>query len=221
MIMSYEAFKTRLTIATSITTTSRIKTHHLLADSLQFDDNNNIKVVDVSLFDLPRVSIMCNNQFLSSTSTLLDRLDLNRRIIGLFVPKLLNPASGGHEVIGLKDTSNTLVGMVDLSLQPMDGSLSALQPSTLLSRKKLHKNLEPYICNLLVSPEFRNKGYGSRLLQECERRVRDRSLGSYMNLHVELVEIAALKLYLKSGFVETRRIGRGGNDILFLRKKLL
>lgn len=183
--------------------------------------DNGIKVVDVSLIDLPRVSVMCNNQFLSPNSTLFERLDLNRRIVGLFVPKLLDSKSGGHEVIGLKDISNNLVGIIDLSLQPSDGSLTALQPSTLMSRMKLYKTLEPYICNLLVSPEFRNKGFGSQLLQECERRVRERSLGPFINLHVELEETAALKLYLKNGYVETRRIGRGlGNDILFLRKKI-
>jgi len=219
LLSSDEALK-RAKLATSTSSRSNM---HLSPDTIKFNDNNNnIKVVDISLIDLPRVSIMCNNQFLSVNSTLFDRLDLNRRIMALFVPKLLNPTSGGHEVIGLKDASNTLVGMVDLSLQPSDGSLSALQPSTLESRMKLHKNLlEPYICNLLVSPEFRNKGYGSRLLQECESRVRNRSLGNFINLHVELQEVAALKLYLKSGFVETRRIGKGGNDILFLRKRLL
>jgi GNAT superfamily N-acetyltransferase len=136
------------------------------------------------------------------------------------MPKLLMTGYMGYSVIGLRDESaNKLIGFVDLSLQPNTGTLDALKPRPLHERQKIYgdKNLAPYLCNLLVSPDYRKKGLGLKLISACEDLAK--SWGhSAINLHVETKSTPALSLYIKSNFMPVKSI-QPLNGVLFMRNE--
>ena len=207
--------------------------YHQLYASESF--STNVKVVDLTLLDFPSIIVMCNRQFLNENSTWGEKIELNQRMAQIFLPKFVQKKQKGHDVIGLKRVEDDkLVGFVDVSLQASDGSLDVLFPSTLdyRIRRYSRETLQPYLCNLLVSPEFRKQGLARKLILECEKRGKemfDNNIktylspprSSYLHLHVELLEFPALNLYINSGFVERSRVKADGVTVLFMRKPLL
>ena len=158
-----------------------------------------LKIIDCTINDLPEIMRLSYDQFEDTCSTEKDRADLKAEIQGLFLPKMVFSPFMGHRIIGLqKETSKELVGFVDLSLQPQ--SLEALKPLPVVLRAIKHgKNLKPYLCNLLVSPEYRRKGLGKKLVNEC---INTSAEWGYKELflHVKESTTAPLNLYKSMGF---------------------
>ncbi len=192
---------------------------------LSYDD---VQLTYLNIFDFPQIFLMCNRQFTNNKSTVSERLDLYDRILKIFLPNLLKPTEYGHDIIGLKTNWGQIIGFADVSLQVDDGSLDALCISTLPWRIKKHsrKKLQPYLCNLLVSPEYRKRGFAKRLISACENHARqwnniESGSAQYLHLHVELTETPALCLYLSAGFTEIRRVkGNDGKTVLFMRRPI-
>lgn len=74
--------------------------------------------------------------------------------------------------------------------------------------------LEAYICNVYVEEQFRGCKLSKKLVEEAIAICRSRNFRT-INLDVAEKNIAAIKVYLQCGFVETDRYFRE-NDI-FLR----
>jgi len=125
----------------------------------------------------------------------------------------------GHAVIAVRTPppQPRLVGFVDLSLQPATGTMDALLPLPLEERRLRYpgQTLEPYLCNLLVSPAYRKQGLGLRLVAACEERARRWGCDT-VNLHVERDSVAAFSLYVKAGFQPVQSTG----NIVFMKKKM-
>ena len=173
---------------------------------------------DATLADLIPLVQLANAQFSPSCKTLQDKVQLIQEILRLFVPKLVAPRTMGHAVIAVRTRPprQQMVGFVDLSLQPATGSMDALLPLPLQQRKQLYNDqLEPYLCNLLVSPVYRKQGLGLRLVVACEDRARRWGCNT-VNLHVERDSVPAFSLYLKAGFQPVQSTG----NIIFMKKKM-
>lgn len=162
-----------------------------------------LKAIDCTLGDMPEIMRLSLAEFSDRCKTEKDRDELKAEIYSLFLPKMvLNPFMG-HKIIGLKKPgSDELAGFVDLSLQTQ--SLDALKPLPYLLRvgKYGTNGLRPYLCNLLVAPEYRRRGLGKMLVNECVQ-VSKKWGHSELFLHVQETTPAPLNLYLKLGFVRT------------------
>ena len=176
--------------------------------------------------------------------TLIGYIKLKLEIFRLFLPKIFFKDLMGHALIGLKkvegegagearkgkahgasgpDTGGQrgrkrLIGFVDLSLQRSDGSLDALKPFTMEQRRALYPvdALEPYLCNLLVEPQWRGRGYGQLLIASCEQQAVQWGRRKLF-LHVD-VTTKALQLYLKTGFKPIRNLPE--YKVMFMGKDL-
>ncbi len=166
-------------------------------------DASTLRVVDLTLWDMPEIMRLSLEEFSDRCRTEKDKAELKAEIRSLFLPKMvLNPFMG-HKIIGLKKpNSDELVGFVDLSLQTQ--SLDALKPLPYLLRvgKYGANGLRPYLCNLLVAPEYRRKGLGKKLVNECINASKEWG-HSELFLHVQESTPAPLNLYLKMGFVRS------------------
>jgi GNAT superfamily N-acetyltransferase len=174
-----------------------------------------------NLLDLGALMRLANLEFAPQCGNQKDVISLNLEMLRLFVPKLLLPMVMDHTVIGVKSMEGNrkeLVGFVDLSLQSNAGTLDALIPRTLKERQQRYgaKNLEPYLCNLLITDKYRKLGLGRKLVSSCEELAKKWG-HSTINLHVETKSLPALSLYFKCGFQPVTTV----NGILFMRKKLL
>jgi ribosomal protein S18 acetylase RimI-like enzyme len=158
-----------------------------------------LKTIDCTIGDLPEIMRLSYDQFKDSCQTDKDRAELRAEIQGLFLPKMVFNPFMGHRIIGLqKEDSRELVGFVDLSMQPQ--SLEALKPLPYLLRSvKYGNNLKPYLCNLLVAPEYRRKGLGRRLVNECITTSKEWGFNELF-LHVKESTKAPLNLYKSMGF---------------------
>lgn len=72
-----------------------------------------------------------------------------------------------HAVFVLSDDMGSIGGLIEISKQPkwLAGPAPMLPPPPKL--KKLLPDLEPYISNILVDPNFRREGFGSDLMRMC------------------------------------------------------
>lgn len=166
-------------------------------------DASTLRVVDCTLWDMSEIMRLSLEEFSDRCRTEKDKEELKAEIRSLFLPKMvLNPFMG-HKIIGLKKpNSDELVGFVDLSLQTQ--SLDALKPLPYLLRvgKYGANGLRPYLCNLLVAPEYRRRGLGKKLVNECIEASKEWG-HSELFLHVQESTPAPLNLYLKMGFVRS------------------
>jgi ribosomal protein S18 acetylase RimI-like enzyme len=169
----------------------------------------------LKLFDLPKVIQMASDEFRPNCKSPQEWMALHYNIIILFCDKFLFPDKMAHSVIGIKDLKrNALVGFVDLSLQTSDGSLDALRPLSLKDRMTQHKGkLAPYLCNLLIVPEYRRKGLATELVNACVDEAQ-RWGHSSICLHVDPTCNAALSLYIRNGFMPQRKVG----DTMFMKR---
>ena len=151
--------------------------------------NTLISIDRMNLFDIYHVVELSTDQFRNRCKDEYEVNQLKFECLMLFLPKLLFPQLMGHSLISIKapynnDTttttmSNDIIGFVDVSLQPCDGTLKSLRNLPLFVRKLLYNNnddddnsnslLQPYLCNLLVAPAFRQLGLGKLLISECEK----------------------------------------------------
>lgn len=174
----------------------------------------------LTLRDLPSLYRLTLNEFGPLESSNRNKMLLEWRVLSLFTPKLASPNIMGHKVIGLiKRTSRSLVGFIDLSLQPSCGSIAALDNSPLRVRMWIYgkDSLRPYICNLLVAVPFRRQGLGKLLINACETEALNMGYSDVF-LHVEESCISALSLYTSQQFTVEKRLS--GTGLLFMRKPL-
>jgi len=155
------------------------------------------EVIKVNLSHLPAMLDLTFTEYQHTCRTEDQVFALKCEILLLFAPKLVLPWLMGNNLIGL-ELENKLVGFVDLSLQPQ--SLKALEVWPLVARQTFfgHENLRPYLCNLLVSPLHRKKGYGKKLVRACLDTSKKWGY-SDLFLHVEPQEKAAVALYKSCG----------------------
>ena len=198
-------------------TFSDLSYNKIQTNTAKSDRFTDLLAVDLNLLDLFDILSLSLEEF-GQNCTPAQKLDLQRDILALFVPKVVIPYAMGHHLRGLKDkTTGKLLGFVDLSLQPNDGTLDALKPTTIQQRSNRYKDstLSPYLCNLLVAPEARGRGLGRLLVKECERRALELGYND-IHLHCESQSSPALRLYNKSGFNPIRKLKNG--SLLFMRK---
>lgn len=140
--------------------------------STSTDIRSEYTIRSLSVMDFPSVARLTFNEFCSICQSNKDKVELVATIFSLFVPKLINKKVWQHEVLGVYSSTGLLAAFVDISLQPCTGLLEALVPTTYEERLGTYVSkgikLEPYICNFMVSPEFRRKGLAKLLLKECE-----------------------------------------------------
>lgn len=103
-------------------------------------------VAQLNIFDIPEIISLSKQEFVCKTLT--DFLYLSFEISRLFFPKLLLPAEMGHAVLGIKkESSGELIAMVDLSLQPSNGTMDALTP------RSLDERITMYVMrNIIIRP---------------------------------------------------------------------
>ena len=175
------------------------KTSSLLMNNNNNNNNNYIITKDgkyqntlvsidrMNLFDIYHVVELSTDQFRNRCEDEYEVNQLKFECFMLFLPKILFPQLMGHSLISIKapnnnttTMSNDIIGFVDVSLQPCDGTLKSLRNLPLFVRKLLYPNnnddndnsnslLQPYLCNLLVAPAFRQLGLGKLLISECEK----------------------------------------------------
>lgn len=182
----------------------------------------NIECDMLGLEDMLQVLKFAVEEFDGNCSTINEHISLRWEILCLFLPKFLFPQRMAHSVIGLRlkedeEKSKKLIGFVDVSLQPCDGELHALDPLSLEERKLRHPTpgiLQPYVCNLLVSPVYRGRGYGRVLMQACEVEAKKWGYDNIF-LHVEKTG-SALGFYLRLDFEPVKDISR----YFFMKKSL-
>jgi ribosomal protein S18 acetylase RimI-like enzyme len=166
--------------------------------------------------DMPEIMRLSYAEFKGRCDTEQCREELRAEIRSLFLPKMILNPFMGHSIIGLKKPgSKELLGFVDLSLQTQ--SLDALKPLPYILRVGKYGSvaLRPYLCNLLVAPEYRRQGLGKRLVDKCIDTAMEWG-HSELFLHVQETTPAPLNLYLKMGF--ERSLPAEGSYATLLRK---
>ena len=205
-----------------------------------------VLIEDVGVWDIADLVRLSTEQFKAQNiddddngqDTLIGYIKLKLEIFRLFLPKIFFKDLMGHALIGLKKvdwgdgggasgpitsgegsiTRKRLIGFVDVSLQRSDGSLEALKPFTMEQRRSMcpADTLEPYLCNLLVEPQCRGRGYGQLLIASCEQQAVQWGRRKLF-LHVD-VTTKALQLYLKTGFKPIKNLPE--YKVMFLGKDL-
>lgn len=144
-----------------------------LIPPIKGEKDDEFLITNVHITDMYDIIKLANNQFLTSRNNFIDVLNLDIEILKIFLPKLLMPAVMKHSVLGIRSSnSKCIVGFVDVSLQASSGNLDVLKPKTFKRRQQLHNNLEPYLCNLFISPVYRRKGLAKSLINACEIEAR-------------------------------------------------
>jgi ribosomal-protein-alanine N-acetyltransferase len=84
-----------------------------------------------------------------------------------------------------------------------------------------NSTLYGHIITLNVAPSYRRKGIGTLMLKEVETILKEKGVNE-CHLEVREDNLAALKLYLKSGYVKIARLEKyyGRKHGLFLKKSL-
>lgn len=213
--------------------------------------DQNVSVGRLDIGDMQQIFKLASGQFSENYNSLPELVSLWGNILYLFIPKLLWPDYMGHTVIGIKETieiensinsksgvtkvRSRLLGFVDLSLQTNSGSLEALKNEPLYQRKVKHANmlkegwanreqsqLRPYVCNLLVHPKCRGRGYGRQLMKACETEAEKQGY-QQVNLHVDSTSLPALALYMSQEYEIEKTVftkGNPGSNVLFMRKTM-
>jgi len=133
-------------------------------------------------------------------------------IVGSFYSTAYDSDSGGDEEGGEGGKEDfVLVGAAELAMQPPDGVLPSNFPQLfeglgLVDSRRSQEEIElpplccPYICNVAVSPGWRRRGVGTRLVELCEAFAKDQWGQDVVYLHVEKTNQAAFELYENMGY---------------------
>lgn len=73
--------------------------------------------------------------------------------------------------------------------------------------------------NIAVLPECQGKGYGRQLMEFAEAEARRRGFGE-IHLYTHELMTENIALYLRVGFIETRRVSEKGYDRVYMTKRL-
>ena len=99
-----------------------------------------------------------------------------------------------HAVYVLSDDMGSIGGLIEISKQPkwLAGPAPMLPPPPQL--KNLLPDLEPYISNILVDPNFRREGFGSDLMRMCHHQCLEWGYDTCY-LDVDAEDEGAIKFY--------------------------
>jgi len=167
----------------------------------------------MNILHMPQVYALAREQFLPFAKSATELRMIEVEIVWLFLPKLLMPWLMGNSMLGI-EIDGSLVGMVDISLQPT--TLRALDITFLFVRAIRYgrQSLRPYLCNLLVAPPHRGKGFGKLLVSSSLRTARAWGFAE-LYLHADENEAASLGLYRGMGF---SKVATEGCNALLVRK---
>ena len=79
------------------------------------------------------------------------------------------------------------------------------------------------IANIAISPDWRNKHYGKKMMEDIEKKARENNCET-ISLEVRVSNLPAIKLYENSGFITINtkknyyKISRGYEDGYFMMK---
>jgi ribosomal protein S18 acetylase RimI-like enzyme len=108
-----------------------------------------------------------------------------------------------YENCKLVEVDNAVVGMLVAFPMHVDASYVETDP-VLAPYSILEEDQSYYICGMAIDEQHRGKGLGTKLLDEAERTAK--RLGfSKLSLIVFEQNAGAHRLYLRTGYVETRR----------------
>ena len=174
-------------------------------------------IKDLTLSNFLAIMQLTYNEFSPTCNTVYEKMELLQSMIQLFLPKLVRPLEWKHRVIGIV-VREELVAFADVSLQPCSGTMEALTPIPFEKRKTVYENdeLKPYICNFLVAPAHRKKGYAKVLIKECENFAKCGGFNEIF-LHVKTDTTPAFSLYLSQGFEPVQLLGE---STLFMKKSI-
>eukprot|EP00747_Dinoflagellata_sp_TGD_P220999 gnl/TRDRNA2_/TRDRNA2_92908_c0_seq2.p1 gnl/TRDRNA2_/TRDRNA2_92908_c0~~gnl/TRDRNA2_/TRDRNA2_92908_c0_seq2.p1 ORF type:complete len:313 (+),score=39.12 gnl/TRDRNA2_/TRDRNA2_92908_c0_seq2:130-1068(+) len=175
------------------------------------------RTVELDVSDMWNVTRLTLEAY-GSDKTAVERLVLQSKVMIVYLAKVLLPFALEHRLCGLKNPYTAeLLGIVDFSLQPDDGTREALDTLTIYERQSQFKSLSPYLCNLVVAVKARRLGLGKYLVEECEARARDLGYNAIC-LHCETTKASgpAMELYTKLGFFAVKQV----DELMFMKKIL-
>jgi len=108
----------------------------------------------------------------------------------------------------------TLIGMIELSLQPTTGlppPLLPLLPAVKRFFALLGFPIHPYISNLLIDASMRRQGHAARLVAHAENVARGNGF-NLIYLHADGDYRPAVKLYENLGYEGVEEEGGGGGE---------
>lgn len=143
------------------------------------------------------------------SGTLQEQIDawwLRQNVYFGMLARFAYPDKQDHQVFLLEDLNqakdNTLVGMVELSQQPITGLPPPLLP-LLPVVKQLFASLgfpvQPYVSNLLIDAAARRQGHAARLMAHAEACVKEHG-GNVVYLHADYNYGPANRLYEALGY---------------------
>ena len=121
----------------------------------------------------------------------------NATIANEYLKHLLAKCEKNHGKIFVVEINNAVVGMISVVIQPDNASA-----------RKIKKHA--FISDLIILPEYRNRGISRDLLNKAEEYVKSKKV-SVLETTVLIKNDKALRLYLRNGFHESE---------LILRKKV-
>lgn len=108
-----------------------------------------------------------------------------------------------YENCKLVEAANSVVGMLVAFPMEVDESYQESDP-VLAPYSVLEDDQSYYICGMAIDAQHRGKGLGTRLLDEAERTAKRLGFAK-LSLVVFEQNAGAHRLYLRSGYAETRR----------------
>ena len=116
--------------------------------------------------------------------------------MGFFL-RLSNDDTKDHTVV-IYEVNGKIKGMVELSAQPLNSPASAVPPPKWFKTRQ--GRLYPYLSNLLVASDSRKKGIGRKLVNFCEKRVRQQWADDSVTLHFDASDRGLRRFYQRLGF---------------------
>ena len=123
-------------------------------------------------------------------------------------------------------STDTIVGIVEVSLEEPDGMLAPPVQSPFKRDPEIGDM--PYLCNLSIDSKYRRKGLGKLLCRACENIVICFWKKDTIYLHVEASNLPAQRLYINMGYVPAtikipvwQRHMMGVDNVLYFKKQLI
>ena len=80
-------------------------------------------------------------------------------------------------------------------------------------------NTTAEICRMRVHPDFQRRGLGTRILSRLEERARELGFRT-LTLETTVRQVAAIRMYTKSGYVEVARDKKLGFEVMAFEKRI-
>lgn len=117
-------------------------------------------------------------------------------------------------------SSSRVVGMIEISRQPPIQDRNPPPFPIPLKQLLFTGNLQGWITNLLVVPEYRGRGLGKILVAAAESIARDEWQCASVHLHCEANDRLARRLYRNLGYVSGKPQHLEGTQLVYMSKEL-